>query len=136
MDKSFPNPSKTLAKHSQNPSQTLPNRSKIKKATKTTYVEKKTVLGQCPPRSWTPFWRPKASQERPKRLPKPSPNPPKSKQNQISATKTIKVKKKLSWVNVPHPLGRHFGRPRPPKRGPRASQKLSKSRPKSENNDV
>ena len=42
----------------------------------------------------------------------------------------------MSWANVPHPLGAHFGRPRPPKRGPRASQKQPKWSQKREKMDV
>ena len=71
-----------------------------------------------------------------KTLPKPFPNLPKSKENCIAATKTMKLHWKLPSVNVPHPLGCHFGCPKPPKRGPRASQKLPKSSPKREKIDV
>ena len=66
----------------------------------------------------------KTSPNLPKILPNSVPNPTKSKEIESAATKTRKVETKLSWINVRHPLGRHFGRPRPPKRGPRGSRNL------------
>ena len=73
---------------------------------------------------------PKPSQNPPQTSPKPSPNPPKFKENQSAATKTRKVKKKQATLNDCKALGGHFGRPKPPKRGPRASQKVPKWSPK------
>ena len=72
----------------------------------------------------------------PKTLPKPSPNPPKSKRTESPATKTTKVETKLLSLNDGHPLGPHFGCPRPAKRGPRGSQNLPKWSPKRKKIDV
>ena len=75
--------------------------------------------------------RPKTSKKGSQTLPKPFQNPFKTTPNRFKidekskkASKTTSVEKKLSWINVRHPLGRHFGRPRPPKRGPRGSPDL------------
>ena len=90
---------------------------------------------------------PKSSQPLPKILPKPSPNPPKtfpkasqieskSMKNRKTQRKRHKLKKKQAWFNVPHPLGHHVGRPKPPKRGPRGPQNLPKWSPKREKIEV
>ena len=49
---------------------------------------------------------------------------------------TRKVEKNLPWIKDWKTLGRHFGRPMPPKRGPRGSQNLPKWSPKREKFDV
>ena len=69
-------------------------------------------------------------------LQKPFPNPPKSKKTESRATKTTKVETKLLSLNDGHPLGPHFGCPRPAKRGPRGSQNLPKWSPKRKKIDV
>ena len=61
-----------------------------------------------------------------KTKPSTSPNPAKFKENKSAATKTRKVKKTRTPLNDCKALGGHFGCPRPPKRGPRGSQRLPK----------
>jgi hypothetical protein len=82
----------------------------------------------------------KPSQNPPQTLPKRSQNLTKSSENQQKIEKKPwkqhKLKKKLPSLTVTNPLGRHFGRPKPPKRGPRGSQNLPKWAPKREKIEV
>ena len=65
--------------------------------------------------------------------PRWGPNPlkraPRGAPKQKITKKEARWDNKPSWVNVPYPLGPHFGGPRAPKRGPRPSQERPKRCP-------